>query len=150
MTSINSEAENEFINNLAGPRPVTDIGRFWIGGHKLGGSCVKAHWSNSYITALSLVESCRVLKYFHPLKSSIIGGSCVNSCWRWSDKSSWTNYTNWRKTRPDKHKFDPPRSCLIMLQTADWFDVACDFPRYFVCKKPVPAPVQAPDWSTQS
>ena len=31
-----------------------------------------SHWSSSYITALSLVESSRVLKYFHALKGPII------------------------------------------------------------------------------
>ena len=32
-----------------------------------------SHWSSSYIAALSLVESCRVLKYFHARKGPIIG-----------------------------------------------------------------------------
>ena len=31
------------------------------------------HWSSSYIAALSLVESFRLLKYFHALKGHIIG-----------------------------------------------------------------------------
>ena len=33
-----------------------------------------SHWLSSYNAALSLVEGCRVLKYFHPLKGPIIGG----------------------------------------------------------------------------
>ena len=32
-----------------------------------------SHWSSSYITSLSLVESFIVLKYFHALKGPIIG-----------------------------------------------------------------------------
>ena len=32
-----------------------------------------SHWSSSYITALSLVESSRVVKYFHALKGPTIG-----------------------------------------------------------------------------
>ena len=32
-----------------------------------------SHWSSSYNTALSLVESCRVLKYFHALKGPNMG-----------------------------------------------------------------------------
>ena len=32
-----------------------------------------SHWSSFYIAALSLVESSRVLKYFHALKGPIIG-----------------------------------------------------------------------------
>ena len=36
-----------------------------------------SHWSSSYITVLSLVESYRVLKYFHALKGPIIGGLSV-------------------------------------------------------------------------
>ena len=32
-----------------------------------------SHWSSSYIAALSLVESFRVVKYFHALKGPIIG-----------------------------------------------------------------------------
>ena len=33
-----------------------------------------SHWSSSYITALSLVDSRSVLKYFHAIKGPIIGG----------------------------------------------------------------------------
>ena len=32
------------------------------------GNIQHSHWSSSYNAALSLVESCRVLKYFHALK----------------------------------------------------------------------------------
>ena len=32
------------------------------------GDIQHSHWSSSYITPLSLVQSSRVLKYFHPLK----------------------------------------------------------------------------------
>ena len=32
-----------------------------------------SHWSSSYIAALSLVESSRVVKYFHALKGPIVG-----------------------------------------------------------------------------
>ena len=32
-----------------------------------------SHWSSSYNTALSLVQSSRVVKYFHALKGPIIG-----------------------------------------------------------------------------
>ena len=38
MTSVHSNEENQFINNLVGSRPTTDIGRFWIGGRIVGGS----------------------------------------------------------------------------------------------------------------
>ena len=36
-----------------------------------------SHWSSSYIAALSLVETCRVLKYFHALEGPIIGALSV-------------------------------------------------------------------------
>ena len=36
-----------------------------------------SHWSSSYNTALSLVESFRVVKYFHALKGPIIGALSV-------------------------------------------------------------------------
>ena len=40
-----------------------------------------SHWSSSYIAALSLVESFRVLKYFHPLKGPFIGVLSVEACY---------------------------------------------------------------------
>ena len=36
-----------------------------------------SHWSSSYIAALSLVESSRVVKYFHALKGPIIDALSV-------------------------------------------------------------------------
>ena len=37
-----------------------------------------SHWSSSYNADLSLVQSCRVFKYFHALKGPIIGGLSDN------------------------------------------------------------------------
>ena len=108
MTSVTSDAENDFISNLAGS------GGFWIGGHKLGGSCHNNCWvwSDRNIT----------LAY-------------VN----WDVGRGEPNNENDQMEKPkEDYRTDELKSCIEMLQSSQWNARPCEAHKNFVCKKPIP------------